>query len=107
MPDVLEHRGQVRALVTDQVEKLLLHKDVFLAVVLLHIRGEVVQDVFLQFVLQFTRAYNIWGAREKGGSDAGRTGQARLTPHREAGPCDLASVETDWHSQTLFQICAL
>lgn len=57
MLDVQEHRGQVRAGVSqDFVENILLRKDIVPAVLLLHVRGEVVQDVFLQLVPHFSRA---------------------------------------------------
>lgn len=60
MLDVQEDWGDVHYRVgLHEHEKIAFPKDIVLAVVLLHVRGEVVQDVFLQLVPHVTRACDV------------------------------------------------
>lgn len=93
MLDVQEHWGDIRfRAVAHELEKTALLKDIVLAVVLLQVRGEVIQDVFLQLVPQVTRACDVWDARKKEVQMLVRPKQACPPPHWEEGPCELASI---------------
>ena len=76
MSDVLEHRGYIRVgFYIDWLQIIPLLEDIILAIVLLHVRAKVVQDVLFQLTPHFTCACDICGVRRREAQVLGRLDQ--------------------------------